>query len=77
MKVTTIIGEAELRIRPKPKGTPVRVTIGCDANSIIHVHVMDMQDQEDLGEMRIERTSNMNEQEIEAAKNRLGKLYIG
>ena len=77
LKVTTIIGEAELRIRPKPKGTPVRVTIACDSNSIIHVHVMDMQEQEDLGEMRIERTSNMNEQEIEAAKNRLGKLYIG
>lgn len=77
LKNTTIVGEAELKLRPKPKGSPIRVVIGSDENGIIHVHVIDLQDNENLGEMRITRTSNMSDQEMEEAKQHLGKLNIG
>ena len=77
LKYTTIVGEAELKLRPKPKGTPIRVVISCDEDAIIHVHVIDLQDQENLGEMRIARSSNMTDQEIREAKQNLGRLNIG
>lgn len=77
MKYTTIVGEAELKLRPKPKGAPIRVVISCDTDSIIHVHVLDLTDDDNLGEMRIDRVSNMSEEEVQEAKHHLGKLNIG
>lgn len=77
IKYTTAIGETELKIRPKPKGSPVRVVISCDTNSIIHVHVIDLEDNENLGEMRIDRVANLSEEEIKESQNKLGKLNIG
>ena len=66
-----------LKLRPKPKGTPIRVIIGCDADALIHVHVIDLEDNINLGEMRIERKANMTEEEIKEAQQHLGKLNIG
>lgn len=77
LKYTTIIGEAELKVRPKPKGVPIRVVISCDGDAMIHVHVIDMQDNENLGEMKIDRVANMSNQEVEEAKDKIGKLNIG
>lgn len=77
LKYTTIVGEAELRLRPKPKGSPIRVVISCDDNSLIHVHVIDLQDNENLGEMRIARDANMSDEEVEEVQQQIGKLNIG
>ncbi len=77
LKYTTIIGETELKLRPKPKGSPVRVVISCDTDSIIHVHVIDLEDNEDLGEMKIDRVSNLSEEEVKQSQSKLGKLNIG
>lgn len=77
LKNTIIVGEAELKLRPKPKGSPIRVVVGIDGDGSIHVHVIDLQDDENLGEMRIARASNMSDQEMEEAKKHLGKLNIG
>lgn len=77
LKYTTIVGEAELNLRPKPKGAVIRVIIGYDEDAIIHVQVIDLQDDENLGEMRIARVSNMSDQEIEEAQQHIGKLNIG
>lgn len=77
LKYTTVIGETELRLRPKPKGSPIRVVVSCDTDSIIHVHVIDLTDNEDLGEMRINRVANLTDEEVRRAQNRLGKLNIG
>lgn len=76
LKYTTVIGETELSLRPKPKDSPIRVVISCDTDSIIHVHVIDLVDNENLGEMRINRVANMTEDEVQRAKNKLGKLNI-
>lgn len=77
LEYTTIIGETELKLRPKPIGSPIRVVISCDINSIIHVSVIDLTDNEDLGEMKIERVSNLSKEEVQKAQNKLGKLNIG
>ena len=77
IKNTTIVGDALLKLRPKPKGSPIRVVISCDESSLIHVHVIDLEDNTNLGEMRIERSSNMSDEEIKEAQQHLGKLNIG
>lgn len=77
IQYATVIGESSLRLRPKPKGSPVRVVISCDINAIIHVSISDLTDNENLGEMSIDRSSNMSADEKEEAHRKIGKLNIG
>lgn len=77
MKYTTIVGEAELQLRPKPKGAPVRVVISCDDEALIHVHVIDLEENDDLGEMKIDRTANMSDEQVKEAQKHVGQLDIG
>ena len=71
------IGAANISLKVKPKGSPLRVAVICDADSIIHVRVIDEEDNEDLGEMRIDRINNLNKSELEEQRFRVGKLNIG
>ena len=77
IRATTEIGKTILKLQPKPKGYPIEVTISCDIDAIIHVRVFDVEDGLDLGEMKIERTANMSQPEMEKAQLRVGKLNIG
>lgn len=71
-----IIGNTELRINPHPKGAQIKISISYDSDGIVHVSVYDMEDNIDLGEMEIERKSNMSKEEIESSKNKLDSLVI-
>ena len=71
-----IIGTSLLKIKKRPKGSPIRVIIGYDTNSIIHVRVIDLIDNTDLGEMKIERNSNLSEEEIVKKKDNISKITI-
>jgi len=77
LKYVTIIGETELKVKPKPEPFPIEVIISCDSDSIIHVRVIDLVTNEDLGEMKIDRVNNLSDQEVQKETNRLGKLNIG
>lgn len=77
LRATTKIGNTILKLQPKPMGYPIEVTISCDIDAIIHVHVFDAEDNLDLGEMNIDRTVNMSQPEMEKAQIRVGKLNIG
>ncbi len=77
LRYVTIIGEAELKLKPKPAGSPIEVIISCDSDSIIHVRVIDPVTNEDFGEMKIDRVNNLSDQEVQKDVNRLGKLNIG
>jgi len=77
LKYTTVIGETELKLRPKPKGSPLRVVVSCDTDSIIHIHVIDLVDGDDLGEMKIDRVANLTRSEMEESQAKIGKLKIG
>ena len=74
----TIIGEAELKVRPREQIVPVRIIVSCDRDAIIHVRAIDMDGNIDLGEITINREKhNMTKEEIKQAATRLNKLNIG
>lgn len=74
----TIIGEADLKIRPRAKLVPIRCIVSCDRDAIIHVRAIDMDENVDLGEITINRDKhNMTEEEVQQAAIRINKLNIG
>ena len=76
LRYVTIIGEAEIAIEPRDKIVGIEVTISCDENSIIHVRVYDLDQRRDLGEMKIDRVSNLSEEEVKQNQRRISKLDI-
>ncbi len=74
----TIIGEADLRVRPRDHKVPIRIIVSCDRNAIIHVRAIDLDENTDLGEVTINREKhNMTEEEVRQAATRINKLNIG
>lgn len=71
-----IIGTTTLHIKKRAAGSPVRVVVSYDENSVIHIRVIDLIDNEDLGEMEINRTSNLSEEEIEAMSSKISNIEI-
>ena len=76
LRYVTVIGEAEISIEPRDKIVGIEVTISCDENSIIHVRVYDLDQRRDLGEMKIDRVSNLSEEEVKQNQRRISKLDI-
>ena len=76
LRYVTEIGTAEINISPREKLVGIEVTISCDENSIIHVKVFDEDLRRDLGEMHIDRVSNLSDEEINKNKMRISKLDI-
>lgn len=72
----TVIGESTFRIPPLPKGTPLHITYHYDIDQTIYVEVFDGRTLERLGELNINRASNMNEREVEAAKQKLSGISV-
>lgn len=74
----TVIGSAELKVRPRNNIVPLRVTVSCDQNAIIHVTAYDLDENIDLGEVTINREKfNMTEKEVQEGTMRINKLNIG
>lgn len=74
----TIIGSADLKVRPRDHKVPIRVIVSCDRDAIIHVRAVDMDENTDLGEVTINREKhNMTEEEVREATTRINKLNIG
>lgn len=76
LRFVTVIGTAEIEIAPREKTVDIEVTISCDENSIIHVRVYDLDLQQDLGEVYIDRVSNLTEEEIHQNRQRVSRLDI-
>ncbi len=76
LRYVTVIGTAEIEIEPREQLVIVEVTVSCDENSIIHVRVYDTDLQRDLGEIHIDRVSNLTEEEIQKNQQRISKLDI-
>lgn len=74
----TIIGEAEIKVRPRETQVPISFTVGCDSGAIIHVTTFDEEDHINLGEISINREKhNMSEEQVNNAALRMNKLDIG
>jgi molecular chaperone DnaK len=71
-----IIGKTILNIKKRAAGSPIRVVVAYDENSVVHVRVIDLIDNEDLGEMEIQRTSNLSDEEVNIKAAKLSKINI-
>ncbi|MDO4301289.1 MAG: Hsp70 family protein [Clostridia bacterium] len=76
LRYVTVIGNAEIKISPREELVGIEVTISCDENSIIHVKVFDQGLNMDLGEMYIDRISNLSDEEIKQNQLKISKLDI-
>lgn len=75
LEFVTIIGEAELQIRPRDHLVPLRCIVSCDRSGVIHIRAVDLDDQVDLGEITINRSGhNMTEEELQRASERVNRL---
>lgn len=72
----TVIGEAVVDLKPAPAGEPVRLVINYDTNGIIHVSILDYETGENLGDTKIDRQSNLSDQEIKDKLNRMANLDV-
>ena len=84
LQYAMIIGEAELKLRPRDYIVQLRVIVTCDRDAIIHVHAIDFDKGFDscegipLGEIKINREKfNMTEEELVAAEKQIHRLNIG
>ena len=72
-----IIGESILDLRgPKPQGYPVRFIFTYDENGVVHVYGKDENTGQHLGEMQIERKSNLTEAAIEQKAEKLAGISV-
>lgn len=76
LRYVTEIGTTEIPVSPREKLVGIEVTISCDENSIIHVRVYDQDLRQDLGEMHIDRISNLSDEEVRQNQMRISRLDI-
>lgn len=76
IEYVNVIGKVEIKLKKRPKGSPIKVVISYDNNSIIHVNVIDLIDNDDLGEMKINRTSNLSEEDIIEKRENISKMIV-
>lgn len=76
LRYVTVIGTANIEVSPREALFPIEVTVACDDNSIIHVRVFDKDLKRDLGEMHIDRVSNLSDEEVKQTALRISKLDI-
>ena len=71
-----VIGEATMEIPPYSMGAPVEVFFEYDLDQIIHVTVLDLTANKQLGEMQIRRASNLAESEVQAKEQKMRRLSV-
>jgi molecular chaperone DnaK len=71
-----IVGEGKMKIPPYPKGSPIEVFFEYDHDGIIHVTVFDLVNENMLGELKIERKSNLSEEAIVEYKKKVSEIQV-
>jgi len=71
-----IIGEGMMRLPPYPKNAPLEVFFSYDLDQIVHVNVFDLTARRPVGEVTIDRTSNLKESEVGASQRKVRSLEI-
>ena len=71
-----IVGEGIMPISPYPKGAPIEVFFEYDHDGIIHVTAFDLTAQKQLGELYINRTSNLTEQQVKEKEQKMRVLSV-
>lgn len=76
IKYVHVLGESTMTLPPYPKGAPLQVTFKYDENAIVHVHVFDVTGGKSLGDMKIERTSNLTSEQVTALAARVEDISV-
>lgn len=71
-----IIHQAPMRIPPYPAGAPVEVIMSYDVDATIHVEVRDLTAGTTLGEIELDRPSNLEPGQVEAMAEKMKELEI-
>lgn len=71
-----IIGKGLINIDPYPMGAPIEVSFQYDIDGIVQIEVMDLTANKSLGNLTIERTSNLDEEIIKEKQNRMKDLDV-
>ena len=78
LRYVKIIGEGRIDYdTPKPINHPILLRVAYDVNGLIHAHVFDGRSQAPLGELHIQRESNLTREELEQMKRNLGGMSLG
>ncbi|MBI3838956.1 MAG: Hsp70 family protein [Planctomycetia bacterium] len=72
-----IVGEGTMQIPPYPRESPIEVHFEYDHDGIIHVRVFDLTGNAWLGELHIQRTSNLTEQDVQDKMVKLRHRDVG
>lgn len=71
-----VIGKAQVELPERPVGSPIKIVICYDENGIVHVSAIDEMTRKNLGEMNIERKSNLSEDDVISKTNKISDLNI-
>lgn len=67
-----IIGETVIELDGNlPAGSPLKITISYDSNGLIHAYAQDETTKKHLGELKINRSSNLTEEKVKEKKKKL------
>jgi molecular chaperone DnaK len=73
----TIRGEGTMKIPPYPRGAPIEVHFAYNPDGMIHVRVFDLTGKAWLGELLINRTSNLTERDVQDKMAKLSGVQVG
>jgi molecular chaperone DnaK len=78
LKYVNLIGEGTINYDvPKPRGYPILLRMSYDVDGLIHAHVFDGRTKVPLGELRIQRESNLSQAELDAIKRQIDGMTLG
>lgn len=71
-----VVGESMFKLPPYPKGSPIDVAIAFDIDGIVHAEVFDGVTGRKLGDMEIDRKSNLDSAQVEQMRDEMRKREI-
>lgn len=72
-----IIGETRLELKQNmPAETPIVISISYDRNGLVHAKARDEKSQAMLGELKINRTSNLSKETVEEKKSKFLTIHV-
>lgn len=76
-ELVRVIGQTMMELEPNlPKGSPLRITISYDTNGLIRVYAQDENTKKHFGELKINRTSNLSEENIKEKQRKLELIDV-
>lgn len=74
-----IIGETVLNLTPRPIGSPIEFSFEYNEDGIVHVKAYDLatKPKKFLGELKIKRESNMDEEAVKKSNKKIYDLVVG